>query len=465
MRDKSYQGRGNTEYGSEVPRSLRGNLPYDAVSDRAGKRQPPSAGTPSAPLWNLWATLRGTSVLNLCHTVFLLLLAVPIHSQPLDSLRQLLREHNPQLQALNYEYRAASTIGRQEAQPMDLQVTGGVSPMPVETRLGPQLARVGVLQMFPWPGTLAAMSELADARAQPLLEEAAALQLELLYELELAYYEIVEAEATIATLGTSLTLYASLREIALSRVENSRGSSVDVYRSELETNAAERRIRGLRARLELAWTRIEQLVGESLPRRLVPPATPAFPELPADGLYADHPLVRIYSRREEIARRSLAVNDLDLRPEFGVGVDYVVTGRRTDADPEGNGQDMIMPHFMLRFPISKGRFNARREEEEIRLREIDTRREATVLELSAALEAAAIRYTDARDQLAFLDRQIELTEAALEIARTEYANSRRPFDELLRLQNELVAYRMQAVEAKTIILNQVATADRYLPRR
>ena len=457
-----------TEVTTEVPRNVGSGLRsrrYTAVSDRASTKQPMATQTNRRPLWHLRETLGGTSVVNLSRIAVLLLLTLPLHSQSLDSLRNLLRENNPQLEALAYAYRAESTIGRQEAQPMDLQVSGGVSPMPVETRLGPQLARVGLLQMFPWPGTLAAMSDLADARAQPVLEEAAAMQLELLYELEMTYYEIVEAEATIATLGTSLALYASLREIALSRVENSRGSSVDVYRSELEANAAERRIRALRAMQEVAWTRIEQLVNAPLPRRLVLPATPGFPELPTDGLYADHPLVRIYTRREEIARRSLAVNDLDLRPEFGVGVDYVVTGRRTDADPEGNGQDMIMPHFMLRFPISKGRFNARREEEEIRLQEIDARRQATVLELTAALEAAAIRYADARDQLAFLDRQIELTEATLEIARTEYANSRRPFDELLRLQNELVDYRMQAVEAQTIILNQVATADRYLPRR
>ncbi|MGB3799838.1 MAG: TolC family protein, partial [Lewinella sp.] len=260
---------GATEYGTEVPRSVRPRQ-YDAVADRASMEW---------SLWNLCETLRGTSVVNLSHSLvnlsriaLLLLFTHPLTAQPLDSLRQLLRENNPQLQALAYEYRAQSTIGRQEAQLMDLQISGGVSPMPVETRLGPQIARVGLLQMFPWPGTLAAMSNLANARAQPLLEEAAALQLELLYELETTYYRVAEAEATIATVETSLDLFETLREIALRRVENSRGSSVDVYRIELETNAARRDIRSLETETALAWTRIEELVNTRLPRVLIVPA-------------------------------------------------------------------------------------------------------------------------------------------------------------------------------------------------
>lgn len=468
MVELNFKHRGATEVSTEVPRRVGSGLrppQYDAVSDRASTKQPPAAQTNRRPLWHLCETLRGTSVVNLCHIAVLLFLSLPLNSQSLDSLRHLLRENNPQLQALNYEYRAASTIGRQESQLMDLEVGGGISPMPVETRLGPQIARIGVTQMLPWPGTLAAMSDLADARAQPLLEEAAARQLDLIYELEVAYYRIVEAEARIATLQTSLTLFASLREIALSRVENSRGSSVDVYRSEMETNAARREIRALEFEEALAWTRIEELVNQELPRVLVVPEPRPFPTLSGTDLYDNHPLVRIYALQEAISRRALAVNDLDARPDFGVGLEYAVMGKRTDADPEGNGQDMIMPNVMVRFPISKGKYTAKREEEELRVRVIGAQRTVVVNELRSALEAARIAAADAADRLAFLEEQIELTEAALSIARTEYANSRRPFDELLRLQNDLVDYQLQAVATRTTLFNQIATADRYLPRR
>ncbi len=415
--------------------------------------------TSDPPLRHLHEALRVTSVVTL-----ILLASLPAGAQSLDSLRELVRENHPELRALAYAYRAESTRGRQQNQLPDLEVSGGVSPMPVETRLGPQLARIGVTQMFPWPGTLAALSDLADAQARPLLEEAAARQLELIYALEATYYELVEAGANITTLQTSVELYRGLREVALSRVENSRGSSVEVYRSELEINAALRRIRELGVMQALAWTRIEELVNTPLPRQLVAPASRILPELP-EALYADHPLVRIYALREEIARRALSVNALDARPEVALGVEYAVMGRRTDADPEGNGRDMIMPQFMVRFPIRRGKFDAKREEEEIRLQEFGARREAVVNELRAAVATARLAAADAADRLEFLSEQAKLTEAALQIARSEYANSRRPFDEVLRLLNELVDYRIQAIAARRTLATQTAALDRYLPRR
>ncbi|WP_198661667.1 TolC family protein [Lewinella sp. IMCC34183] len=396
----------------------------------------------------------------------MILLASPVASaQSLDSLRNLLRENNPQLLALAFDYRAELTTGAQLAQLPDLEIMGGASILPVETRLGPQIARAGVTQMLPWPGTLAAMSRLADARARPLLEEAAALQLELIFQLETTYYRIVEAEATVATLQTSLRLYESLREIALARVENARGSSVEVLRSEMETNATLRRIEALRAEQALAWTEIEELVATALPRVLVVPELRALPPLPADSLFTDHPLVRIFRLREEISRQSLEMNDLEARPDFGVGVDYIVTGPRTDMEPEGNGRDAILPRVMVRVPLSKGKYDARRQEEAVRLEAIAARRRGVVNQLRAALERAVIAAADADARIAFLDRQVELTGAALDIARSEYANSRRPFDEVLRLQDELVGYRIEALAAQTTLFIQVATADRYLPRR
>lgn len=420
----------------------RAAVRYKAASGRGSKLQPPAA-----------------------LVIVLLLFGGVSHAQSLDSLRQLLRENNPELQALNYAYRSASTRGRQQQQWPNVEVAGGVSPMPVETRLGPQVANFGVMQMLPWPGTLAAMSALADAEAQPLLEEAAARQLELLYDLETNYYELTAAAARVNALLVSIELYQSLREVALSRVENSGGSSVEVYRSELAINALRRRIRELEVEQTLAWTRIEELIGESLPRHLVVPPLRVLPELPEEALYADNPLVRIYALREEIARRSLAVNKLDARPEVALGVEYAVIGRRTDADPKGNGQDMLMPRFMVRFPLSKGKFTARREEEEIRLQEIASRRETVVNELTAAIATVRITAADATDRLAFLSGQIELTEAALQIARIEYANSRRPFDELIRLLDELTDYRLGAVDAGLTLSIQAAAVDRYLPSR
>lgn len=397
--------------------------------------------------------------------LLLVVSALPLRGQSLDSLRNLLRRNNPDLQALGYDYRAALAISPQLAQLPDLEIGGGISILPVETRLGPQRARVTVTQMLPWPGTLAAMSKLADARAQPFLEQAAARQLELIYELETGYFGMLAAEAQIAALDTSLTLYASLRQIALVRVENSRGSSVDVYRTDIQANAVSRRIEELRSGQQLAWATIEELVNSELPRVAVPLPDPVGRAVGSDLALANHPLVRIFALQEEISLREVALNGLEARPDFAVGVDYVATGRRTDAEPPGNGRDAILPRVMLRIPISGGKYRAKREEESIRILAISARRQSVVNQLSSAIERAVIAREEAGRQLTFLREQVATSTATLTIARMEYANSRRSFDELLQLQNQLIDYQLGAVDALRNLFNQTAAIDRYLPRR
>ena len=398
-------------------------------------------------------------------TALAVLLPTILAGQSLDSLRTLLRENNPELKALTYDYQAALAISPQLSQLPDLEIGGGVSILPVETRLGPQRTRVMVTQMLPWPGTLAAMSALADARAQPLLEQAAALQLELLYTLETNYYAILAAEEQIEALTQSLTLYESLQELALNRVENSRGSSVDVYRTELRANAERRRIEQLRAEIAMSWSTIEELVNQDIPRIVIVPQMAVPRSIPDELDLADHPQLRVFALQEEISRRTVALNDLEARPDFGLGADYIVTGPRSDMEPDGNGRDAILPRVMLRIPLGGGKYRAVREEEALRIQAIASRRMAVVNQFTATIARADIARLDAQQRLVFLREQVTTLEAALTIARAEYANGRRAFDELLELQEQLIDYRTEAVTAQQTVFTQSALIDRYLPSR
>ncbi len=394
-----------------------------------------------------------------------LLFTLTAGAQSLDSLRNLLRENNPELRALAIDYRAALAISPQLSQLPDLEIGAGLSILPVETRLGPQRARVMVTQMLPWPGTLAAMAALADARAQPILEQAAARQLELIYLLEITYYSILTTEEQIAALEESLDLYGSLQRLAMARVENSRGSSVEVYRTEIQLTATRRRIEELRSEQAIAWTTIEELVTEELLRRAVPVNEPPVRVIPAQLPDDGHPLLRIFTLQEEVSWQAIALNELAGRPAFGIGVDYVVTGRRSDMDPAGNGRDAILPRVMVRVPLSGGQYRAKRDEERLRLQSIAVRRVSVTNQLDAALERADIARRDAAARRNYLQEQARTVDAALTIARSEYANSRRPFDEVIRLLDQLIEYRLQALEAQLTLYTQAAAVDRYLPQR
>lgn len=397
---------------------------------------------------------------------------VGVYAQPLDSLKAELRRSNPELRALQLDFEAATKVGRQQDQLPDLELGAGAFLFPVETRTGPQQFRLGATQMLPWPGKLAAMAVVADARARPLLEQVAAQQLALLFRLESAYIQLAGYTARAEVLRGSLALYASMELLALRRVESGKGSTVEVYRLQLAERQTERQLAELAQRAQLEMATINELLNRSSDTQVtarmdfaqrVREILDYAPDLAAD--YPDlskHPSLRFFTLQQEVNQATIELSKLDQRPDFGVGLDYIAVGRRNDVAVSRNGRDVILPRAMVRLPLSKGKYSAKRQEEEVRIKALDARREATENAFRTQIRRALVRIDDAANHLFFLAEQTRITEAALAVSRTEYANDQRPFDELLQLENQLVGYRTQSVEAQMTILLQNAVIDRYL---
>lgn len=404
--------------------------------------------------------------------LLLTFLCTSVRAQNLDSLKAELRRENPELRALQLDYEAAMKIGAQQNQLPDLEIGAGVFVLPVETRTGPQQFRVGATQMLPWPGKLAAMAATADARARPLLEKAAARQLMLIYQLEKAYFSLAGQDAQRAVLEESLTLYASLNQLALSRVESGKGSSVDVYQIQLQRQQVERQLAELRYLAQQEMVAINALLNRPADTQIearldiderVAETLDFAPDLANDDPdLSNHPGLRIYGLQQEANRAAIELTKLDQRPDFGVGVDYIATGRREDMNPLRNGRDVILPRAMVTLPLSKGKFSAKRQEEEVRILALDARRESTENQFRAEIRRALNAIDNAANELYFLREQSRVTDATVSIARSEFANGKRAFDELLRLENQLIGYRTKAVMAQTTILLKRAIIDRYL---
>ncbi|OAV45264.1 TolC family protein [Lewinella sp. 4G2] len=395
-----------------------------------------------------------------------------VRAQSLDSLKAELRQENPKLRALDLDYEAAMRVSGQLNQLPDLEIGAGVFVLPVETRTGPQQFRIGATQMLPWPGKLAAMASVADARARPLLQKAAALQLTLIYRLEKAYFSLAGLQDRRVVLEESLRLYESLEQLALARVESGKGSSVDVYRVQLQSQQTERQLAELRYLVRQEMVVINELLNRPADTQVsaelnvaerVAETLDFAPDLAADDPdLSQHPGLLIFRQQQAINELAIELTKLDQRPDFGVGVDYIAVGQRDDAEPAGNGRDVILPRAMVRIPLSKRKFTAKRQEEEVRIRALDARREATENEFRAAIRRALNAIDNAANELSFFGEQTRVLDATLAIARSEYANGQRAFDELLRLENQLIDLRTRAVMARTTILLQRAVIDRYL---
>ena len=379
------------------------------------------------------------------------------HAQPLPTLTDSLLTNNPALRALDLAYEAAAETRDAARELPDLELGAGLGVLPVETRLGPQRLRVGATQMLPWPGVLDAREALADARAAPIREEVAARALDLRYRLAEAYFALAAIAARTEVLGDARELYDVLEATALSRIEAGGGSSVDVYRVTLQREQVDERLAALAAQRAGLLGRANALLSRpptspiaTTPLDQLAADTVALPPLPvlAEALPASHPLLRVYERRQAIAVATAALVDLDARPDFAVGLDYVLTGARDDADPMSNGRDAVIPRVGVRIPLSRKPYTARRRAEALRIEQIASERESARDRLLAEAAVAYAELASARATLTSLARQTDILEAALRVATGEYAEGRRDFEEVIGLSERLIRLRLGVVDAR-----------------
>ncbi len=438
-------------------------------------------GRASAKTKNTGLTVLAVAVATTVGTV----LPKGASAQSLLQLTDTLYARNPELQALTLDYRAARTLGDQSDVLPELELGVGVFASPIETRVGPQLVRFSATQMLPWPGLLAARRALADARAAPLELERAAAELRLRYALSTRYYELTRLDAAAAILAQNLRLLNSIEAFARARVQATTGSTVDVYRAQIAIAEVAQRRDLLLAERVAAAARLNELllrdggaaiVVDSLARITdVSAATLLDPNAIAEGalellkldslligLDERQPTLQIYARTTEINRRALEVSALDARPDFGFGVDYIATGRRDVPDLAGNGRDAVIPRASIRIPLNRRQYGAKIDEERLRIEATESRSAGVRARLVAEARTAQTNAVKARIRLEYVAAQLALLQPAIDVATTEYSVGRRSFDELLRLQLQVYAFRLEAVEASAQLLIARAELARIL---
>ena len=392
----------------------------------------------------------------------------PASTQPLGVLLATADSANLELQALYQEYLAALEVAPQVGQLPDPEAGLGLFVLPVETRLGPQWGRLSISQMFPWKGTRQARKDVALTMARTRYEKIAATRLQLHYQVKAAYFNLYELEKRRQILRESLDLFHSLESVATTKMETGAASLADVLRIQV-------RIRELQTELDLLENRKTNPLA-NLHRLLNLPDTetilPADTLLPAalpyntvmllDSIRNNHPMIRMYSLQQEAARQQIHLNNLEGKPVIGAGLDYIAVGKRSDANPEHNGRDILGPRISVRIPVYRDKYRAKEQEEKLKIRALDLRKEDQYLEFRAALQQAFTNFEDSRLKHQLYSDQQKTVQTAIDLTLTEYSTSGKGFTALLELENQLIRYRLFQLEAVVRMHLARATVERYL---
>ena len=389
-------------------------------------------------------------------TLILLLLTTGIatsQGQTLDNLIEEITTNNLELKILEKEYLAALEKAPQVSQLPDPEVGVGIFPLPVETRLGPQLVRIGATQMLPWKGVLGGKKDLELAKAKALYERIAVRQLDLNYQVKQAWYQLYEIQQSQVIIRRNLTLLETLNQLALSKVESGKATGADVLRVQLKVEELKQELTILETAKAKPLVTINQLLNRSLDSPITIEDKLDFAQIPynldtlAATIQANHPMIRMFELQQEVAQKAITLNQLDNKPDFGVGLDYILVNKRGDADPSRNGRDIVQLRASMKIPLFKQKYAAKEREEQLKIDALETKKSDVLSRFVAVIDKAQTDYEMARLRVDLYNKQITITQSAINILEAAYSAKGHNFDELLRLEKELIDYDLKILKA------------------
>ena len=385
--------------------------------------------------------------------ITLLLISSLVSAQDdLHSYLKLAAKNNPGLKARFSEYMAALEIAPQVKALPDPQVAFAYFIMPVETRMGPQQAKISVSQMFPWFGTLVAKENVAIQSAKAKFEQFEEAKSRLFNEVRSNYFNIYFNKKAIQITRENIDILHTFRKLANIKFESGLVSAVDEYRIEMEIGDLENQLYLLidtQNYLESVFKNllnIDQL-DINIPETLWVDDFPLTKENILDSIgNNNHQLLALSLQQEAlIYRKELA--EKQGKPDFSIGLDYIFVG--TDNDKFAGTDAFVFPKIGITIPLYRKKYKAMVNE----VVHLQTAKEFEKSDKENILvnifEKVWKDYLDADRRIDLYTSQLELASKSIKLIETDYATGNKNFEEILRMERKLLTYSLKLEKSRS----------------
>ncbi len=373
------------------------------------------------------------------------------YSQTLDDYLQTAAENNPKLKSSYAQFEAAMQQAPQVSSLPDPTLTMSAFGRMIETRLGAQEARFSLTQMFPWFGTLQAKEDASVLMAEAKFQNYLDMRNQLFFEIKSVYAELYAIEETIQLKKENLSILDSYRELSLSRFKSGNAPMVNVIKVDIEQEAAITEIELLEEIRKPLETRFNLILNREPEIAVQIQDTLLFKndEMLVDPkeLFNNHPSITGLEKQKESYEMQQIVAQKEGLPMLGLGVDYSIISKRTDANPEMNGQDAIMPMLTVTLPIFRKKYRAAKKEAEFMASSMEQQQEAQKNELQSAYEMTLYDLKKAEQLIALYKKQLVSSGQASKLLTSGFSNSIIDFEEVLQMNQDILMLQTQEIEA------------------
>lgn len=384
-------------------------------------------------------------------------------SQSIEEYFKIAEDNNPGLQAKYKEFEVSQQKTHIAKSLPDPNFTFGYFISPVETRFGPQLARFSLQQMFPWFGTIEIKEEIASLNSEAMYFTYLDHKNNLLYQVATTYYSLLELHQLEQIEQDNLKILELYKDIAITKYENGNALATDYLRVEIMISDASSNFKIISDKIKALDVKFNALLNRDLNEKVVINDSIPFEIISdnyeKDSMMSNNPIINNLNIKTKISESNQKLVTKQGLPNFRVGVDYIVVGKRTDINTPENGRDILMPTVSVSIPIFRKKYKAASEEAKLY-------QESNALQVLEYENLLYSNYTltefELNKQIELIrlyDNQIKKTKEILESLLSEYRNSGKDFVEILRLQQEILKYQKLKANAISLYFSAYSKAN------
>ena len=460
--------------------------------------------------------------------MLIFLISGNVIAQTLDEYLIIAAKNNPNLKSKYFQYQAALERVPQVGALPDPQLGFSFFIMPMERYMGNQIGTISLMQMFPWFGTLEAAKNEMTFMAKAGFEEFNDAKSMLFFEVRANYYALQLLEKEIAITRENIELLKTMEQIAVARFKsggqssiisggsgnmrssnnqktnNSRsgmggmnmqgqsttvnstsrnmpqmgrmenmsssGSMIDVLRVQMEINELQNNFALLEDSKIPLIAQFNQLLNrdknepvilsESIMAAIMPIS---FNEIP-DNIKNNNPMLKMLAQEEAAYIAQGKMNKKMGLPMIGVGLQYDIFQPRTNSESMMNGRNMLMPMATVTIPLWRKRYTASVRESDFMRQSVVEMKQDVTNQLMVNYEDALTDYKDAGRRVKLYQEQTSRANQALNILIVQYSTEGVNFEEVLRMQQQLLDYQLKYLDALIDGNIAVAMMERLMGR-
>lgn len=374
--------------------------------------------------------------------------------------------NNAGLRAAFEQWRASVDQVPQAKALDDPKFTYGYFIEEVETRVGPQRQKFGLMQQFPWFGTIEARTDAAAAAAKAAHKRYEAAKLKLFHEVKDGFYEYAYLGRAIETAEQNLGLLEHFEEVVRTRYTAAVGSHPDIIRAQIELAILQDKLESLAEMRQPIVGRLNSVLNRESELSLPWPEreVPAIKALDRKALVAklvvNNPQLQALSYEIVAARAGVELARKRSKPNVNLGVDWIQTDEARGDGVWGSGRDPIMAMFSVNIPIWTGSNKAAERQAASRVQSVVAQRVQKQNDIVAAFEKTLYEHDDAaRKMTLYADILIPKAKEMLEASEVAYRGGTIDFLSLIDAQQTLLKFELLYERSVTDNLTKQAALE------